>query len=269
MNKIRKYAVTALLLAFAAIGFAQQDGMQDYVVFQVEDTSPAIRVRNGDADEKLTVTWIAGDSAAVGVVIGSTSNNLDLSGTDDTVAEVAALFDDCTNSAGKKVLDVDYNCSLGADSTDDETLDSVTSTARPGKWATVAKWDTSTAKFYSCYIPGGNVANGATKGGFQGRRIIRKIFGNIGGTGDITVNIYEDGTEVFEQFIECPRYIWSAAGTTETWAADEASPAQLASFDPFKAINFPCEAGKDYMIRATRATTGTTGSIGAVVTPLK
>jgi hypothetical protein len=250
-----KILLVILLGLGYCLGVAQAD--EDAVTYYVEDKSPAIRVKNGyDDGTDVRVVLVAGDDATNYVQIGTVLTVIAMNGSADTIAEVAALMAACTNTAGEKKLIVDYDCALAADSTDDETLDDVDTVIRPGAWGEVALWDTSTAKFYSCYIPG------STSGGQDNKKIIRRIYGNIGGTGNITLNIYVDGVEKYEKVIVSPVYVSTTDvnDSDNEHAADAVTPAQLDI-----PINFPADASEDVMIRATRATTGTTGSIGAIV----
>ena len=259
-NKVKILSV--LLLVVCASGALANELSLKSVHYE-EDTSPAFFVHN-TGSENVTVSIYAGDAATNKVTIGSTSTTLDMSGTDDTIAEVAALIEACANSAGVKVLKVDYNCSLGADSTDDELMDNATAAVvvRPGARKAGSFWDTSVAKFYSTYFAGDNA-----DGGDGSMRILRCIGGNIGGTGDVTVNIYRNGVEVFEHVV-ATSYAWSAAGTTETWAEQSVKDGQLGLNAFLANLDFPLEGGKNYLVRATRATTGTTGSIVGIVETL-
>jgi hypothetical protein len=248
--------ILGVLLAVSAL-FALPTFAVDAIVYEQEDSSPAIRIHNGfDAD--IQVVFPAGDNADCYVLVGAgetSSNNLDLSGSVDTIDEVHALLLACTNTSGQTLLTIDSEPSLGADSTDDELLDSQDITIAPGDWGELV-WDTSVCLFYSVYIPGSRATEGTVA-----RKTLKRIYGNVGGTGNITVNIYEDQTEVYEYLVVSPVYIAGVgAASTNEYTADAIGPAQL-SID----LDFPFGVGRDYMIRAAHATTGTSGSLGAIV----
>jgi len=255
MRKLKIMLATVLALGYC-FGAAVAD--EDAVTFYTEDKSPAIRIHNGyDAGTDVRVVITAGDDAANYVVVGTVTNTMDWSGANATVAQVAALIGACTNTAGAKKITVAYDCALAGDSTDDEVMDSQDTTVKSGDWGDVVLWDTSTAKFYSAYIPSSETT------GMSNDKVIKKIYGNIGGTGNITLNIYVDGVEKYEKVIVSPVYIPSAntgASNSVVHAEDEVGPAQL-DID----LNFPARKSEAVVIRATRASTGTTGSIGAIV----
>ena len=160
-----------------------------------------------------------------------------------------------TNLSGKAVLEVDADCSLAADSTDDELLDAQLISLQPGEVGDIV-WDTSTALFYSCYIPNAKSAFAPN----PAYKEIESIFGTIGGTGNITVNIYKNGTEVYSDMIISPQGVPGGA----TNVTDEITPASLLG-QGYKGFKFGVGLGENTMVRASRASTGTTGGIGANV----
>lgn len=250
MNKVFWTLMAALMLLAGPLCAAD---VTHEVYFQ-EDKSPALRFKNISKFD-VTIVAPAGDSAGCGVLVydsTTVSNVVDLSGAGaDTITEIGPLFGAATNYKGKAVLLVDANCSLAADSTDDELSDSQTIELQPGDVG-VLTWDTSDSKFYSTYIPNSSASFAPN----PARKEIESIFGSVGGTGNITVNIYKNGTEVFTDIIVSPVTV------SLTNVTDEVSPARLLDYRTFK---FGVGEGEDTMIRATRATTGTTGGLGVNV----
>lgn len=256
MKKVTLISLLSVMFLAVAVAFGAGG-----TTFYIEDESPALRAHN-TGTEVVTIVLAAGDDSANYALVGSVSNDLDWSGgAADIIGEIGPLLAAVTNAAGTRVLTVDTDCSLSADSSDDELLDTVTTVLAPGEWDTVAKWDTSDSGcyFFSCYSPGERKA----AGGMGQIRTLRKIYGNIGGTGNITVNIYLDGVEVYEKVFVSPVEVFPHSMNytgTVTMTADETTPGQL-DID----LNFPIGGSQNCMIRATRATTATTGSIGAII----
>lgn len=262
MKKIIIASIAVMALA-AGVSFAE-DINPAVIKGYAADKSPAIRVKNGFS-EVVKIEWAAGDSATNRVLVGSTVNTLACDGTNaDQISEAAALFAAVTNAAGQKLLTVDVDCSLNADNTSNTLANAANQVVlQPGEWGNAVLWDTSACLFYSTYIP-----NTKSSGGGQTPLSLKDIFGNITGTGNITVNIYEDQTKVFEDVIVSPVYVWGAISSiTNTTAADAVSSAQLLS--RYQGINLPISANKDVLIRATRATSATTGFIGTTVQAVK
>lgn len=263
---MKKTAISVAVAVMAlAVGISFAEDINPAVIKGfAHDSSPAIRIKNG-FNEVVKVEWAAGDSATNRVLVGSTVNTLACDGTKaDQISEAAALFAAVTNSSGQKLLTVDYDCSLAADITSNTLANAANAvTIQPGDWANAVLWDTSACLFYSTYVP-----NTKESGGGQTRLNLKDIFGNIGGTGNITLNVYEDGSKVFEDVTVTPIYVAGAmASITNTFASDEVTMAQL--LKKYQNINLPVSANKDVMIRASRATTATTGFIGTTVESVK
>lgn len=221
----------------------------DVVIFQTEDTSPAIRARN-NGDETVSIVTSGGGMTNY-VVIGSVTNSIidTGTGTNDTIALVAASLAACTNSSGEKVLTVDQYCSLAADSTDAELL-AGTQTIAARSWGTAFVWDTTGPDFFSCYKPSFN------RGGAGGECVLEKVYGHMVGAGDITVGIYLDRTKKAEWVIDTPVYMIST--TNGIYAATSGD-----TIDKPFALTVP--EGQSLMIRAKRASAATTGNIGALL----
>jgi len=231
--------VSALVCA-SGIGLAA-DGQ----IFYAEDASPAIRVYNSGS-ELVTIQTLLGGAGTNVVTIGSIANTIDGSGTTDSVAELAAAIAACTNSAGKTPLTVDIGCNAAStESTDGELLDA-TVTIRSGSWGEVT-WDTSDVKWFRTYLP--SSANGASRSG----ALVTSLYGNVGGTGDVTIRGYLDGSKIFEKIIESP--IGVLNGPTNLTDNVTAGCVEIP-------LNLYVGKSQRFMISSGRATTGTTGGIG-------
>lgn len=238
---MKKTIITLIALLVAGLAFAD--------TFHVEnaDTSPALRFENLGS-EAVTINIYEGGAAATNtVVVGSTSNTIDGSGATDTVAELAAAIVACTNSAGNPVLLADTRCSVSTDSTDGELLDGTyTIAAKSGTktyWGELL-WDTSDVKWYSVYIPAARQAAEGVRSDIS----LDNIYGNPIGTGNVTLDVYVDGTKSWSLLMP---EVYAYSNNTATVAL----PVTL---------DLPVQR-KPVMIRATRATTATTGNIGVKV----
>ena len=240
MKKLLMIALIALIGGgvFAAGG----------IYFDVADDAPALRVYNGGT-EAVTINIYAGDSATNSVTIGSTVNTLDFSGAGaDTIVEIAADIAACTNSAGATVLTVDADCSLAADSTDDELLDAQVISIASKAWGEIV-WDTSVALFYGAYVPDGD----APKDSRTDVRI-KNIYGNAIGTGDVTLSVYLDGTLTWQKYLAEPSGIGGTNNAVVVISNGIEIDENVDLYAQKKAI----------IIRALRATTATTGNVGVV-----
>lgn len=253
VNK-KKYTrwLTTLLVVLFVVGGATAAGKKgEQQVYRTHDDSPALRIHN-TSKYKCVIT-IAGDSNSGNtVVIGSTSTTVDMSGTAiDTIAELAAAIEAATDDDSKTPLEVESYTGAAAtsESVDDELMVEAV-TIEAGDWGEL-EWDTSDTKHYGAYVPR------AQDGNARGTVRVKSVYGSIGGTGDITLVGYLNQVECFRKVIDSPIYKWSAAGTTETWAADDVTPGE---------IDIPVDiivgTDKGFLMRASRATTGTTGGIG-------
>lgn len=228
------FTITALI---ALVAFANAQSIHYYAA----DEAPALRIYNGDADETLTVTISSGGAAAdMTAVIGSTTNTIDGSGNDDTVAELAALFAACTNSSGSAALTVDTDCVVATtESTDGELLDG-TYTATAGNWVDIP-WDTSDVVHYDVYVPD------SAAGGLRTPKLtLKNIYGSVTGTGAVTLSVYLDGTLVWQK--NMPE-VYESTNNTATVALPVVPDIPVGD--------------KAVLIRAVRATTATTGMLGA------
>lgn len=260
MNRFKTIMAVAVLTVISFAVFAQTGRKALYSA--TEDKAVALRIRNEYSSEVVTLTIAAGDSAANYCLVqtpGGTlaSNALDFSGAGaDTMTEIAALIAACTNASGVKSITVDYDCSLAADSTDDELLDSTSAIVQPGDWGDGALWDTSVALFYNVYIPG------STVGGGKNNKVLEHIGGEVGGTGNVTLEVWIDQGIVWEKVFTSPIYVVGATSTAT-------STSELYTTDATTCIDvspeIPIKRNENCFIRATRGTTGTEGTMKATV----
>lgn len=246
---MKKILYTAL--ALFALGVLSVNAQ---TLFANYDASPAIRIYNGYTGSLSVV--VSGSGTGFVATVDGLANTLNGDGSDDTVAEIAALFAACTNASGTAALLVDTSVSLSTDSTDAELL-SGTYTASAGEWLELP-WDTSAALHYDASIQKapqfkpGTMIDVSERWHVPG--VIKNVYGDIAGTGNVTVSIYVNGTAKFTQVVPSPRYELGAGGTNVANNAvylQDLNIPQIA-YGPQDAV----------LIRAARATTATTGSIG-------
>lgn len=215
------------------------------------DESPAVWVVNRGT-EKVTCA-VTNDDSTITVTVGSTANTIDASGTSvDTIAELESALRGVTNSAGKKVLDV-YRCAAAGSESIDAELLVTTTTIYPGSPGGIVLWDTSDTKHYRAYIPPSDA------GGSRNQLKIKSVYGDIKGTGNITMKAYtirnNAATQVDMAEIVSPAYVLGVTNTTNV--ADEIGPGIID-----KALDIQNKKDDGFLISADRATTGTTGGIG-------
>jgi hypothetical protein len=245
-------AISLLLV----VGLTAHAGKRRYGrQFEAEDSSPAVRVYNGFSSDLVITT--GGASGSITCVVDSTTTTI-TDGNWDTVADLAAQLTTISNSSSRTLAKTDTDCvAATTESTDDELMDNTAVTIKAGTWGDIV-WDTSDVAHFDVYIPGGDV------GGANETKLVEKILGSVGGTGNITLTGYIDGVQAWENLIVSPVYRVGATSanttTSEQWVADDISPGEL---------NLPVDLGvnpsENLLIRATRATTGTTGGMTAII----
>lgn len=242
----------AVLILVASSAFAQATYTPKVSTFNADGKSPVFRVKNS-GNETVTITVASGADSIV--VTNGTIVTTIVPGTGyTTVSQLAAAIEAATNSAGVRTLMVDYGCSLAADTwTGVVTAAQTTISPNNRKWVDGPTWITASNKFFNAYYPAFN------KGGIGNAKEVRKIHGNIGGTGNITIKGYVDGTVVFDKIIVSPIYV----NSTTNGGLNASDEVGVACFDI--PVNIPVGQSEGVMFRATRATTGTTGGIGLVL----
>lgn len=250
MKKYRKAVIgAAAMLAVALLCGTVTAGN---VISKVQDAAIAMRVYNG-SDETLSITIATGGASAANyVVIGTCTNTIDGSGTTDTIAELGDAIIACTNSSGDAELTTDEACSLSGDSTDGELLDG-TYTAASGEWLELL-WDTSAALHYDVYLPGRTQRRGASP------YTLKRVQGLPGGTGNVTLSVYENGTLIASKVITSPIYLASdvmnMTGTVTNVTVNDVT----VDWE----LDMPFSAQYPVIVRAARATTATTGVLSAI-----
>lgn len=247
------------LVGMITLAIVGGNALADGSVWASEDAGVAMRVKNGYTVPVQIRIYTTNSAASQGqVVIGTFTNTFagagGAGGTNATITKVAATIAACTNAAGKALLTVDYTMSLGADVTTN-TLMTGTNTIQEGQWGTALTWDTGgipgVNSKYSAFVPK------RTCGGNGDMKKITKVFGNIGGTGDITVRAYLDQALVAEKIIDSPIYVMGSLGSATNSVSDDVTAGMIN-------IDWPIVVGPDqtFFVRGERATTGTTGGIG-------
>ena len=248
--------VLSILIAFAALtAFAVEPALY----WSSEDASPVIRVKNTGSDQVSMMMNTTGLSWTVN--IGECANTITCAN-GDTAAELAAAVAACTNVSGVAPLVVDSGCSLAADVTKNSYVvnTATTNISTDRKWVVPFAWNTDVALHYDAYVPGK-----LATGGNDTRKIVQRIVGDIGGTGNVTLNVYIDGVKKYQRTITSPVYVLDLMNTNAVNAVVTLGNPDADGCD----INIPIPRDSDCIIRATRATTGSTGGIGAVVDFLK
>lgn len=236
-----------MVVLIAAASLVYGDSVRTW---SAEDAAPAFRVKNTGNEN---VYFVIGETAIV-VTNGTEATSCSMVGA-VTIAEVAALIEACENSSSKLTLSVDYDCALGADvATSNLVNEGVVIMGNNHFYNTVGKWDVSDVLHFDTYNPGFDV------GGVGDVKAVARIFGDIGGTGNITISGYCDGTEVYQKTLLSPVYYIGEGGVTNTWTADNTSPGILDI-----ELDLPVARTEGILFRATRATTATTGGMGMVI----
>lgn len=223
-------------------------------LFASADASPALRIYNAYTGTLTVVVSGAGTQALV--TADGLVNTVDGSGNTDTIAELTTAIAACTNASGEAKLLVDSSISLSADSTDGELLDG-TYTAAAGNWLELP-WDTSAALQYSACIQKAPQFSPGTMIDVSKRwhvpGVVKNVYGDITGTGNVTVSIYVNGVAKYSRVITSPKYELGAGGTNVANNSVSLSDVKIPeiAYGPQDAV----------LVRAARATTATTGNIG-------
>ena len=241
------------LIACAAI-VAPVLGAGGYV-FDPEDSSEALFVKysGSGATPQITVTTTTIVLTEEGIV-----NTLTLADDSYTLAEVAAWASALTNSSGNVVWEAKIRAGLSSDIVTNDFVIAVAATAmRKNTWEPHVIWDTSAVTNFSLCpssILDRQYANGYC---------LDWITGEPGGTGDLTLSVYEDDVLIWRQTITSPYYVID--GTVGSALATN-QPITVVTLDqPLHGIR--TFEGKRYLVRAQRATTATTGTLGLITSP--
>ena len=248
--KTKMFGLYGIAVALAAVFLVSGSVMAAQIISKVEDTSVALRVKNG-YDATLTIV-VSGSGTNFTVACDANTNTIDgdVAGC-DIISELDAAILACTNAAGEASLTINAEPSLAADSTDGEMLDG-TYTAAPGKWLELL-WDTSAHLSLDLYFPSRTYQTGVSA------YILDKVQALPTGTGNVTASIYKGGTLIAQKVIVSPVYVPSSgSAATNNYVVDAVANLSWELDMPF--------TGKDaVIIRAARGTTLTAGVIVATI----
>lgn len=242
---MKKMFIIAVLL-IGVIGFSSP-AIADSIHLTEADGAPAFYIYNYGFTGVVSVvitTNGAGDNMSV--TCDGLVNTVDGSGDTDTIAELCAAINACTNKSGAVGIQCITDPSLDADSTDGDLIDG-TYNAEYGSQTNYVKWDTSVVKHYDLFIDND----------YQ-PVVIDQIFGSVTGTGDATFDVYVDRVKKWTTVVPVP------VGVSHT------NDANLVTLSSILALPLDCgvpvPANSTAFIRATR-TTATTGNLGAILKP--
>ncbi|MAH50017.1 hypothetical protein CMI37_29630 [Candidatus Pacearchaeota archaeon] len=232
------------LFTFGNLAIAQVDGS----VWTAADGAAAFKIKyvgSGVGSNAITATTITlyDDAVATAYVMGDTSTNL---------ASLLALLNTTTNVSGTRNFRTKLWAGLAADLPSNNLVAVSLVALTPNTWTDTAKWDTSAVKRYdvvTAELIGDNVTGGEK---------ITSIYGDLTGTGDVTLNVYDNGSSVYQQTIVSPIYRAASDVTYLTNDVVNLENLQLGT-------GIRIKQGKVGFVRAARATTATTGGIGANV----
>lgn len=199
----------ALLVAFCLMATLTHAAGSGSTHVSLNNTAPALDIYNGYTGT-LTVAIVTNGAAMTVTADGlATSVALNGSGTNN-IKWLIPKFTAITNSDGDASLVVDANMSLDSDLIVTNLL-SGTYTAANGQWLSIP-WNTTNANLQNLYIPSGGPFFERDGDEIRARRtplkcVIDEIFGEASGTGNLTVSVYVDRTNlVYYKTYQSPRY---------------------------------------------------------------
>lgn len=235
MNKISTMIVTAMIAVSSFGGDLVQS------VYNAADAAPSIRIKyNGSA----TIAHLSNTVNTLVLTDGTVANSIVYS--DSTFATLLGDIAAATNLAGVANFQAELVNALSADTCTNKVL-AITDhqDLRDGKWHETAYFDTSACLFYSV----------ASYGDGMGARVLKNIFGDVKGTGDVSIKVYVDGAEKYSKNLQSPVYS-TVDGTVVNTNANISAEIDLGN-------GIVISGDQKLSIRATRVTTATTGGIGA------
>lgn len=239
----KMFIIVVLLVAW--IGFSSP-AFADSIHLTEYDAAPAFFI-NAYATSSVSIVVTGAAAGTVTVTLDGCANTIDgNSASYDTVAELCAAINACTNAAGEVGIQCLTEPSADADTTKAKLL-SGSYYADPGSKTNSLKWDTSACLFYEQYLDSA----------YQ-PIVIDQIFGSVTGTGDATFDVYVDRVKKWTTVVALP---------TTVSSTNDANLVTLSSVIPMPIdCNIPVRAKSTAFIRATR-TTATTGNLGCAVKP--
>ena len=248
---MKKLVLIVLAMVFVAAGLAQA---QSSYAWKSEDASVAIKIRMNSSD---TVTgWVNGANIYLGDVTDTAA--VITVPTSNTASDVCGKINAVTNASGTRIFNAYVWEALSSDTLTNKVVTNTFTVAKNGD-TDIAKWSTAAYKNYTV-IPDVPIG-GKGVGGYA----ISRVQGNPGGTGNVTVNVYEDDTLLFQQTVDSPLYVQPQLIVNDTNAITTNAAINTVSLG-IDTGGIRIGAGKRGLIKVTRATTATTGGIGAVTT---
>ncbi len=249
MKKTMLFAVCVLALATSA--FAQNS------VWKVQDDESPVLLKYEGTQGDLTITVSTGATAAVIFTETGKTNTVNFAAltVDGFVAAVNALtgYGSTTNNYIRPWKALKWGA-IGTDTLSNLVVAVSATSVTKGEWSTILKWDTSQTKHYNAVVSG--IAGDSIIGG----RYVTDIFGDVGGTGNLTVTLYEDDTVKFSRTVaEVTGWYYGAATNVVPTSTPGNIPATGFSLGSGVYIG----QGKVGFVRAAMSTTATTGGIGA------
>jgi len=240
-NRMKIGIALLSMIVLASVASAEQRGLYK---FAEADKTPAMRIKYNGSASTATFT----NSTTAFVVVDDTVTSTE-SRSAGTYANLASTVLAATNSAGKKNFEIEYVGAIAADVYSNNVI-AATATVdlTDGKWHNIGLMDTSAIIAYPVGVPGSDVGN----------FYVDSIYGNLTGTGDITLDVYIDGAKVWENYIVSPTYSSSDGSIYLT--------NNIVSVNIELPSGIMASSGKPVAVRATRATTATTGNLGVIFT---
>lgn len=244
---MKKNLIIAIIGLFAIAGLTAQ---AQSVHYKAADAATAFRIYNGYTGDLTFVVQGTGGTQYT----ASADGNLNTIAAKTNMNVLVPAILGVTNAAGQSKLVVDASQALNLDFTTNALL-AGTYTAASGAWVDVL-WDTSGALFYQASVPAaqffdrdGEPILGRVAQPFK----VKKIYGDVTGTGNVTLKVYVDGSEKYSRVFPSPVLSLGANGTGATTN-------DLIALDVDAGI--PVGSQSSVIVRALRATTATNGNIG-------
>ena len=176
-------------------------------------------------------------------------------GPTETFGDVAGAVDAITNASGTRCFDAQVWGALSTDIPSNKVIASSAAAIVNNTWTGYAIDDTSGTKDYRI------VTDGITMDQLGGYKVLG-VMGEPGGTGNVTVKVYDDDTLLYQKTHVSPTYTLPSS-VNYTGVVTQTADNVVSIDAVLPPIYIP--RGSKGMIEATRATTGTTGGIGVSV----
>jgi hypothetical protein len=252
---MRRNVITLVLgaLLCASLGFAQGDGY----VWEGADSSEALRIKYTPSVASYVATvqvasaaiTITGPDVAAGGTIALSPTK--------TIAQTVTSINAITNASGYAGFQSAAWQSITTDTVSNKLVAASAAAIASKEWVYFGVWDTSQVKHYNI-VPNWLNLDGQIEGG----AVIVDVVGAPDGTGNVTVKVYENDTEIYSHgTITSPLYLQPSV-INYTGTVTNATENTVSLDDHNIKPGIRMKTSKKYLIRATRATTATTGGIG-------